>query len=168
MTCNKDANRRDSTFQRIACQSSLRRPPSGGRYIPGACRPWPGKPSFQNLTNVQAQAQAADSALQTLCKCSNRLRPMATQGARSTTTVAQQQQLATQVQALAVGVGVPQPHASAGVYIFSGDNSSSPAYQLDPSSPTGVDRLIRYPGHAANRRPHRCHLSSCHDGPGSI
>jgi flagellin-like hook-associated protein FlgL len=29
-----------------------------------------------------------------------------------------------------------------GVYIFSGDDGSSPAYQLNPASPAGVDRLL--------------------------
>jgi flagellar hook-associated protein 3 FlgL len=96
----------------------------------------------QNLTNVQAQAQAADSALQTAVQVLQQAQVLATQGANSTTTVGQRQQLATQVQALQSELVSLSRTQVAGVYIFSGDNSSSPSYQVDPSSPTGVDRLI--------------------------
>jgi len=96
----------------------------------------------QNLTNVQAQAQAADSALQTAVQILQQASVLATQGATSTTTPAQRQQLATQVQALQSQLVSVSRTQVAGVYIFSGDNSSSPSYQVDPSSPTGVDRLI--------------------------
>jgi flagellar hook-associated protein 3 FlgL len=96
----------------------------------------------QNLTNVQAQAQAADSALQTAVQVLQQAQVLATQGATSTTTATQQQQLATQVQGLQSELVSLSRTQVAGVYIFSGDDSSSPSYQLDPSSPTGVDRLI--------------------------
>ena len=96
----------------------------------------------QNLTNVQAQAQAADSALQTAVQVLQQAQVLATQGASSSTTAAQQQQLATQVQGLQSELVSLSRTQVAGVYIFSGDDSSSPSYQLDPSSPTGVDRLI--------------------------
>ena len=96
----------------------------------------------QNLTNVQAQAEAADSALQTAVQVLQQAQVLATQGASSTTTAAQRQQLATQVQALQSELVSLSRTQVAGVYIFSGDNSSSPSYQVDPSSPTGVDRLI--------------------------
>jgi flagellar hook-associated protein 3 FlgL len=96
----------------------------------------------QNLTNVQAQAQAADSALQTAVQVLQQAQVLATQGASSTTTVGQRQQLATQVQGLQSELVSLSRTQVAGVYIFSGDNSNSPSYQVDPSSPTGVDRLI--------------------------
>jgi flagellar hook-associated protein 3 FlgL len=96
----------------------------------------------QNLTNVKAQADAADSALQSAVLVLQQASVLATQGASNTTTAGQQQQLATQVQALQSELVSLSRTQVAGVYIFSGDNSSSPSYQVDPSSPTGVDRLI--------------------------
>jgi len=96
----------------------------------------------QNLTNVKAQADAADSALQSAVLVLQQASVLATQGASSTTTAGQQQQLATQVQALQSELVSLSRTQVAGIYIFSGDNSSSPSYQVDPSSPTGVDRLI--------------------------
>jgi flagellar hook-associated protein 3 FlgL len=96
----------------------------------------------QNLTGVKAQADAADSALQSAVLVLQQASVLATQGATSTTTAGQQQQLATQVQELQAELVSFSRTQVAGVYIFSGDNSSSPSYQVDPSSPTGVDRLI--------------------------
>jgi len=96
----------------------------------------------QNLTNIKAQADAADSALQTAVQVLQQAAVLATQGATSTTTATQQKQIASQVQALQSQLVSLSRTQVAGVYIFSGDNSGSPSYQLDPSSPTGVDRLI--------------------------
>ncbi len=96
----------------------------------------------QNLTTVQAQVNAGDSALQTAIQVLQQASTYATQGATSTTSADQQQQLATQVQSLQSElVGLSRTEVD-GVYIFSGDQSGSPAYQLDPSSATGVDQLI--------------------------
>ena len=96
----------------------------------------------QNLTNVQAQAQAADSALQSAVQVLQQAGVLAVQGASSTITPDQQKQLAAQVQSLQSELVSLSRTQVSGVYIFSGDNSSSPSYQLDPSSSTGVDRLI--------------------------
>jgi flagellar hook-associated protein 3 FlgL len=96
----------------------------------------------QNLTNVKAQADAADSALQSAVQVLQQAQVLAAQGASTTTTAAQDKQLASQVQALQSELVSLSRTQVAGIYIFSGDNSSSPSYQLDPSSPTGVDRLM--------------------------
>jgi len=97
---------------------------------------------IQNLTTVQAQVNAGDSALQNAIQVLQQASTYATQGASSTTTVAQQQELATQVQSLQSQLVSLSRTQVDGVYIFSGDQSGSPAYQADPSSPTGVDQLI--------------------------
>jgi flagellar hook-associated protein 3 FlgL len=96
----------------------------------------------QNLTNVKAQADAADAALQSAVQVLQQAQVLAAQGATSTTTADQDKQLATQVQALQSELVSLSRTQVAGIYIFSGDNSGSPSYQLDPSSPTGVDRLM--------------------------
>ena len=66
---------------------------------------------------------------------------LGSEGASSTVTQAQQNALATQVQSVLsqlVGISATQVN---GVYIFGGDASGSAPYQLDPTSPTGVDQL---------------------------
>ena len=50
--------------------------------------------------------------------------------------------LAAQVQSLESQLVAIANTEVGGVYVFSGDASSSPPYQVDTSSPTGVDRLI--------------------------
>ena len=97
----------------------------------------------QNLTTVQAQVNAADSALQNAIQVLQQASTLATQAASSgTTTPEQQQQMATQVQGLLSELVSLSRTQVDGVYIFSGDNPGSPSYQLDATSPTGVDRLI--------------------------
>ena len=96
----------------------------------------------QNLTNVQAVVNTGDSTLQTAIQLMQNALTMGAQGSNSNTTAATQAGLATQVQSLlSQMVGLTQTQVN-GVYIFSGDASSSPPYQLDPTSPTGVQQLV--------------------------
>lgn len=96
----------------------------------------------QNLTTVQSQVNSADSAIQTAVQLFDQAISIGTQGASSTTTPQQMQSLATQVQSLESElVGLSNTQVD-GVYIFSGDQSNLPSYQVDTSSPTGVDQLI--------------------------
>ncbi len=98
-----------------------------------------------NLTTIKAQTDAADSALQTAVQILDNVQSFGAEGASITTTAADNTGLAQQVlSALSQLVGLSQTNVN-GVYIFSGDQSSQPAYQLDSSSPTGVDRLITAP-----------------------
>jgi len=96
----------------------------------------------QNLTSIQGQVQAADSAVQTAIQLLNQAVSLGTQGASSTTSIGSQQSLAAQVQSIeAQLVGISNTEVG-GVFVFSGDASASPPYQVDTSSPTGVDRLL--------------------------
>jgi len=96
----------------------------------------------QNLTDVQAQVNAGDSSLQSAIQLLQNALSLGAQGSGTTVTAAQQSGLATQVQSLLSQlVGLSQTQAN-GVYIFSGDQGGSPPYQLDPTSPTGVDQLV--------------------------
>jgi flagellar hook-associated protein 3 FlgL len=91
---------------------------------------------------VQAQVNAGDSALQSSIQLLQNALSLGTQGSGTTATAQQQGALATQVQdLLSQLVGLSQTQVN-GVYIFSGDASGSPPYQLDPTSPTGVDQLV--------------------------
>lgn len=98
--------------------------------------------SVQDLTTIQGQVQAADGAVQQAIQLLNQAVSLGAEGASSSTSLATQQSLASQVQAvLAQLVSVSRTEVG-GVYVFSGDQSQSPAYQVDTSSATGVDQLI--------------------------
>lgn len=98
--------------------------------------------TVQNLTSIQAQVQAADSAVQSAIQLLNSAISLGTQGANLNANLPVQQNLATQVQGLEAQLAAISRTEVGGVYIFSGDASGSPPYQVDTSSPTGVDRLI--------------------------
>jgi flagellar hook-associated protein 3 FlgL len=96
----------------------------------------------QNLTNVQALVNAGDSSVQSAVQLMQNALSLGTEGASSSASPTTQSSLATQVQSLlSQMVGLSQTQVN-GVYIFSGDQSGSPPYQLDPSSPTGVQQLV--------------------------
>lgn len=99
----------------------------------------------QNLTIVQAQAQAADSALQSAVQLMDNAATLGLEGSGSLATAnpTQQATLASQVQGLISQMVSISRTSVDGVYIFSGDQSGSPAYQVNPSSPTGVQQLIQ-------------------------
>ena len=98
--------------------------------------------TVQNLTTINGQVQAAGSAVQSSIQLLNQAVSLGTEGASTSTTLSTQQNLAAQVQALQNQLVAISNTEVGGVYVFSGDASGSPAYQVDTSSPTGVDQLI--------------------------
>jgi flagellar hook-associated protein 3 FlgL len=99
----------------------------------------------QNLGQVTSQANTAESALESATTLLDQVSSLGEQGADSTATAAQRTGLSQQVeQALSQLVSLSQTEYD-GEYVFSGDNASHPAYQLDLSSATGVDQLITAP-----------------------
>ena len=98
--------------------------------------------TVQNLNTIQGQVQAADSAVQQAIQLLNQAVSLGTQGASNISSSSSQQTLANQVQAIQSQLVAISRTEVGGVYVFSGDANQSPAYQLDASSPTGVDRLI--------------------------
>src|ERR1035438_7381381 len=97
--------------------------------------------TIQNLNAVQANVQAGDNGVQSAVQLLQNAATLGSEGASTTVTQAQQNALATQVQSVLsqlVGISATQVN---GVYIFGGDASGSAPYQLDPTSPTGVDQL---------------------------
>jgi len=84
-----------------------------------------------NLTNVQAEASAADTAIGYAVNL--------LQSAQSLATV--RQNLATQVQAIQQQVVSLANTTIAGRYVFGGDQEQSAPYQYDASSAEGVDAL---------------------------
>lgn len=98
--------------------------------------------TIQNLTTIQSQVQSADGAVQTAIQLLNSAASLGTEGANTTASLSAQQTLGTQVEALLSQLVSVSRTEVGGVYVFSGDASGTPPYQVDSSSPTGVDRLI--------------------------
>jgi flagellar hook-associated protein 3 FlgL len=96
----------------------------------------------QNLNIIQGQVQAADAGVQSAIQLLDQAVSLGTQGASTTSSTSSQQTLATQVQAIEAQLVAISNTQVGGVYVFSGDASGSPPYQVDTSSATGVDRLI--------------------------
>jgi flagellar hook-associated protein 3 FlgL len=96
----------------------------------------------QDLTTIQGQVQTAGGAVQSAIELLNQAVTMGTEGASTSTSLTTQQSLAAQVQSIqAQWVAISNTEVG-GVYVFSGDASGSPPYQVDTSSPTGVDQLL--------------------------
>jgi flagellar hook-associated protein 3 FlgL len=95
----------------------------------------------QNLTQVQGQVQTADTSLSSGISILDQVMTLATEGLSTSATAASQSTAAGQVAGLMQEMVGISNTAVDGQYIFSGNNSGSPSYQYDASSPTGVDRL---------------------------
>ena len=99
----------------------------------------------QNLNLVKTQADAADSALQSAIQLMDNAETLGLQGGGnpSEANPSQQATMASEVQGLISQMVAIANTSVDGVYIFSGDQSGSPSYQVDTASPNGVDRLIQ-------------------------
>jgi flagellar hook-associated protein 3 FlgL len=96
----------------------------------------------KNLTEVQAEVQAADSGVQNALQALDTARSLAAQGANTTLTASDRAGLADQVSGIiAQLVSISRTEVN-GVYIFSGDQTTTPPYELDSSSPNGVNQLV--------------------------
>jgi flagellar hook-associated protein 3 FlgL len=91
---------------------------------------------------VKAEADAADTAVQNAVKLLEHVSSLATQGATSLTDANQRQNLAQEVEAVQEQLVALSRTSVGGRFIFSGDRDQEPAYTLDLSAPTGVDRLF--------------------------
>lgn len=98
-----------------------------------------------NLNSVQSELGAADSTLQSAVQAVESAVSLATQGATSTATADQRSALAQQVAGLQQTLVHLSQTTVNGRYIFSGDQDTQPAYQLDPSQPDGVKQLLTAP-----------------------
>lgn len=98
-----------------------------------------------NLKSVSSELGSADSALQSAVSAVETAISLASEGASSTSTADQRTDLAEQLGGLQQTlVGLSQTTVN-GRYIFSGDQDTGPAYQLDASQPNGVKQLISAP-----------------------
>jgi flagellar hook-associated protein 3 FlgL len=98
-----------------------------------------------NLTSVSGEVNTAESALENATNLLQQAASFAEQGVSTTITASERTALAGQVsQVLSELVSAANTNTN-GEYIFSGDETSSPPYQVDPTSPTGVDQLVTSP-----------------------
>jgi flagellar hook-associated protein 3 FlgL len=96
----------------------------------------------QNLTQVTNQANTAETALESATTILDNVNTLGEQGANSTVSASTREALSTQVeQSLQELVSLSQTQYD-GEYVFSGDDATQPAYQLDLNSANGVDQLI--------------------------
>ena len=98
-----------------------------------------------NLAGSQTELTAADTALQSSVTVIENAISLAAQGANSTATAQDRIDIAQQVAALQQSLVSLSQTSVNGRYIFSGDQDSKPAYQLDPSQPSGVSQLVNSP-----------------------
>jgi flagellar hook-associated protein 3 FlgL len=99
----------------------------------------------QNLGQVTNGVNTAESALESATTLLDQVNTLGEQGANVNSSAATNAGLSQQVeQALSQLVSISQTQYD-GQYVFSGDDTAQPSYQLDLSSPNGVDQLITAP-----------------------
>lgn len=98
-----------------------------------------------NLSQVSGEVNTAEGALETATQLMDQVQSLGSQGANSTATAADRTGLSVQVQNILsqlVGLSQTQYNSS---YVFSGDQDTQPAYQLDSTQPNGVKQLLTAP-----------------------
>jgi flagellar hook-associated protein 3 FlgL len=95
----------------------------------------------QNLAVAKADADAADGALTSATKIMDRARVLAAQGATFTTDATGRQSIAGEVQSLLEEMVALSNTTVQGLYIFGGDQGTTPPYSLDLTAANGVSRL---------------------------
>jgi flagellar hook-associated protein 3 FlgL len=96
----------------------------------------------QNLQVIQGQVQAADTAVQSAIQLLNQAASLGSEGTSDSASLPVQESLASQVQGIEAQLVALANTEVGGVYVFSGDNTSSPSYQVDPTSATGVSQIF--------------------------
>ena len=94
-----------------------------------------------NLALAKTEASSADSALTTAVKLMDRARTLAAQGANSTLDAAGRQSLAQEIASLQDQMVACSNTAVQGRFLFSGDQSDSPAYRVDLTADNGAAQV---------------------------
>ena len=103
------------------------------------------KQTLSNLGAVTSEATAADSSLQSAIQAVESAISAGAQGVTGTADATLRSNLAQQVAGLQQTIVSISRTQVNGRYIFSGDQDTQPAYQLDPTQPEGVQQLINAP-----------------------
>jgi flagellar hook-associated protein 3 FlgL len=96
-----------------------------------------------NLQLVSGEVNTAESALQNATTLLDQASTLAAQGASSTVSASTRATLSQQVQQILSALVSTSQTQFNGAYVFGGDQATSPSYQVNPSSPNGVDRLVQ-------------------------
>ena len=98
-----------------------------------------------NLNSVKAEVDSASGVVQDAVSLLDQARTLGAQGASSTLSAQARTSLAAQAQQILSALVDASRATFAGRYLFSGDDSTQPAYDVNLANPNGVDRLITPP-----------------------
>jgi flagellar hook-associated protein 3 FlgL len=98
-----------------------------------------------NLNQVKGQVDTAESALETATQLLSQANTLGAQGANGALTASGRATLGDQVEQILNQLVSVSRTTFEGSYVFSGNQDSSAAYQLNLSNPNGVDRLLTAP-----------------------
>jgi flagellar hook-associated protein 3 FlgL len=95
-----------------------------------------------NLSSATSELQTADTTLQSVVSILEQAGTLASEGSNSTETADERTALVSQVSAMQQELVSLSRTQVNGRYIFSGDQDTQPAYQLDAAGINGVDQLL--------------------------
>ncbi|MCU1336587.1 MAG: flagellar hook-associated protein 3 [Bryobacterales bacterium] len=98
-----------------------------------------------NLNNVKSEVTSASGIVQDSVSLLDQARSLAAQGASGTLSPSGRLALAAQAEQILSALVNASRTTFAGRYLFSGDSSSQPAYDVNLSNATGVSRLLTAP-----------------------
>jgi flagellar hook-associated protein 3 FlgL len=98
-----------------------------------------------NLNGVKAEVDSASGVVQDAVSLLDQARTLGAQGASATLSAQARMSLAAQAQQILSALVDASRATFAGRYLFSGDSSGQPAYDVNLANANGVDRLITAP-----------------------
>ena len=98
-----------------------------------------------NLNTVKSEVDSASQVVQDSVSLLDQARTLAAQGASGTLSAQQRTALAAQAEQILSALVDASRATFAGRYLFSGDDSCQPAYDVNLANANGVDRLITAP-----------------------
>jgi flagellar hook-associated protein 3 FlgL len=98
-----------------------------------------------NLNGVKSAVDTASGVIQDAVSLLDQARSLAAQGASTTLTSTERASMAAQAEQILNTLVADSRATFDGQYLFSGDSSSQPAYQVDLANANGVDRLLTAP-----------------------
>jgi flagellar hook-associated protein 3 FlgL len=100
---------------------------------------------LSNLSSVSGEVNTAESALENATQLLEQAGTLAAEGASTTVSASERSSLSQQASQILSELVSSANTNYEGQYVFSGDETSTPPYQLDSTSPTGVDQLVTAP-----------------------
>ena len=98
-----------------------------------------------NLNAVKGEVDSASGVVQDAVSLLDQARSLAAQGASDTLAASERPALAAQAEQILSALVNASRATFAGQYLFSGDSSLQPAYDVNLANPNGVDRLLTAP-----------------------